>query len=504
MYRYEAAYRFGCRVRVTQPPPRSAAALAAAAFDRVFGRRTNCKLWAYAAARTATGPVEHPQLDVVGGGCGLAELLLATECSWANGATEGVVWEGVGLAAAALRARPATIELLLDGTTAAADGSPEGPRNIDGRHRGPAEHQPRIPNGSLAYPSLLDPASTSRNCDVVGRAPSLSFGLANPAGLKDQWDALVRVPLDFGNVRLATDDVKPALQPRPMVWMAEAHTTTAAGIRSYNLTRPVVFFLRASDADLATLATDGATLLATIHPAYAPYKTAMNESMVRAWCRDRMSKPFIHGVALDHEGWALQTPGLLRWLYEEAVRARKIFVNVPKITLDHLIVGTHSFEEQVAMLDRYTHGAAAWIYSYNGTEYLGAAARWRAAGFSKPLVPMGDGGFRPSYGGITPEIAADTIRTVAGAGLSFCLFMPYHGSALAVGQLGRSYANGSAGLKSDDPRQPPASRLAAATPEAAAPRGAGPAVSLSSMFDAGEPNRGQCCHLAAPHYILYG
>ena len=100
--RYEAAYRFGCRVRVTQPPPRSAAALAAAAFDRVFGRRTNCKLWAYAAARTATGPVEHPQLDVVGGGCGLAELLLATECSWANGATEGVVWEGVGLAAAAV------------------------------------------------------------------------------------------------------------------------------------------------------------------------------------------------------------------------------------------------------------------------------------------------------------------------------------------------------------------------------------------------------------------
>ena len=55
--------------------------------------------------------------------------------------------------------------------------------------------------GSLAYPSLLDPSSTSRNFDVVGQTPSLYFGLANPAGtsLRNHWDALVRVPLDFGN-----------------------------------------------------------------------------------------------------------------------------------------------------------------------------------------------------------------------------------------------------------------------------------------------------------------
>jgi hypothetical protein len=238
-----------------------------------------------------------------------------------------------------------------------------------------------------------------------------------------------------------TPELQQVLSPRsrPMLWMAEGHTTTAAGIRSYNLTRPVVFFLRAGEADLARLAEDGATLLATIHPAYDPFKTAMNETSVRIWSRAQLSLPFVHGLALDHEGWTLQTPGLLRWLYEEAVAAQKLFVDVPKITLDHPIVGTHSFGGQVSILNSYSHAVAAWIYSFNGTEYLAAAARWKAAGYSKSFVPMGDGGFRPSYGGITPAIAATTIATVAEAGLSFCLFMPYHGSAQAIAQLRRSY-----------------------------------------------------------------
>ena len=148
--------------------------------------------------------------------------------------------------------------------------------------------------------------------------------------------------------------------------MAEGHTTTAAGVRSYNLTHPVVFFLRAGGADLASLADDGATLLATIHPAYAPFKAAMNETAVRAWSRAQLSQPFVHGLALDHESWTLQTPEILRWLYEEAVAARKIFVDAPKITLDHFIVGTHSFGQQVALLNQYSHAVTAWIYSYNG------------------------------------------------------------------------------------------------------------------------------------------
>ena len=63
---------------------------------------------------------------------------------------------------------------------------------------------PSLPNGSLAYPSLLDPSAArggpGTSFDVVGQFPSLYFALANPAGtgIKDHWDALVRVQLDFG------------------------------------------------------------------------------------------------------------------------------------------------------------------------------------------------------------------------------------------------------------------------------------------------------------------
>lgn len=254
--------------------------------------------------------------------------------------------------------------------------------------------------------------------------------------------ALLSLAAAIGESRTSSSRWDELQRPQPMLWMAEGHTTTAAGIRSYNLTRPVVFFLRAGTADLASLAADGVTLLATIHPAYDPFKAAMNETAVRAWSRAQLSQPFVHGLALDHEGWTLQTAGLLRWLYEEAVAAQKIFVDVPKITLDHPIVGTHSFGEQVSILNHYSHAVAAWIYSYNGSEYLAGVAKWQAAGYSRRFVPMGDGGFRPSYGGITPAIAAATIATVAEAGLSFCLFMPYHGSALAVAQLRRSYDPG--------------------------------------------------------------
>ena len=63
---------------------------------------------------------------------------------------------------------------------------------------------PHLPDGSLAYPSLLDPAAESggpgTSFDVIGRTPWLFFGLGNPkgTGIADHWDALVRVPLDFG------------------------------------------------------------------------------------------------------------------------------------------------------------------------------------------------------------------------------------------------------------------------------------------------------------------
>jgi hypothetical protein len=66
-----------------------------------------------------------------------------------------------------------------------------------------------LPTGSLAYPSLLDPSMqhspmARKGFDRVGRTPSLYFALANPkgTGIRQHWDALVSVDLDFGVKRL--------------------------------------------------------------------------------------------------------------------------------------------------------------------------------------------------------------------------------------------------------------------------------------------------------------
>lgn len=72
---------------------------------------------------------------------------------------------------------------------------------------------PQLPNGTLAYPSLLDPMAErggpGTSFDVVGRYPSLFFAVANPkgTGIKAHWDALVRVQLDFGPTALQLERI---------------------------------------------------------------------------------------------------------------------------------------------------------------------------------------------------------------------------------------------------------------------------------------------------------
>lgn len=61
---------------------------------------------------------------------------------------------------------------------------------------------PDLPDGQLAYPSLLDPDALSRghtSFDTIDNSPTLYFGLANPLGttLANHWDSLIRVPLRF-------------------------------------------------------------------------------------------------------------------------------------------------------------------------------------------------------------------------------------------------------------------------------------------------------------------
>jgi hypothetical protein len=59
-----------------------------------------------------------------------------------------------------------------------------------------------LPDGQLAYPSFLDPDAQHRgdtSFDTIDSTPSLYFGLANPpgTGLRNHWDALVKVPLQW-------------------------------------------------------------------------------------------------------------------------------------------------------------------------------------------------------------------------------------------------------------------------------------------------------------------
>ena len=117
--RYEGIFHFntGFRVKISQA--------GSTVFDRVYGLRSNLKLWGFVTSRMAGRALAVP------GSCGKGELLTA-ECSWTYGATEGWLWEGLG-ADVHLEQGTAEITLTRDSATESEDpdGSPEANRNID-------------------------------------------------------------------------------------------------------------------------------------------------------------------------------------------------------------------------------------------------------------------------------------------------------------------------------------------------------------------------------------
>ena len=120
LVRYEGIYHFNTGFRVT------IAQRGATVFDRVYGLRGNLKLWDFVNGRLHGGVALR-----VPGSCQPGDLLTA-ECSWTYGATEGMLWEGIG-ANAKLEAGTAAITLSMDNATATDDmvDSPEAMRNID-------------------------------------------------------------------------------------------------------------------------------------------------------------------------------------------------------------------------------------------------------------------------------------------------------------------------------------------------------------------------------------
>ena len=108
LVRYEMPYRFEVpfSVEVQQGGAKK--------FSRVYGRRTNLKVWPFSAGR-AKGSLCGPGLQ--------------TECCWPWGATENMVWEGAGVEATVTLAKgPAVISL---GGVKDSDYCCFGDRNID-------------------------------------------------------------------------------------------------------------------------------------------------------------------------------------------------------------------------------------------------------------------------------------------------------------------------------------------------------------------------------------
>eukprot|EP00937_MAST-01D_sp_MAST-1D-sp2_P004985 g4985.t1 len=110
LVRYEAAYRFETPFTVTVE--QAGAVLVA---NVTYGLRATPKVWAFAAGRASSAL------------CGPG---LQGECRWPYGATENVVWEGVGVTAN-LAAGPATVTLRADAAGAAKSAAPLTSRNVD-------------------------------------------------------------------------------------------------------------------------------------------------------------------------------------------------------------------------------------------------------------------------------------------------------------------------------------------------------------------------------------
>lgn len=174
-----------------------------------------------------------------------------------------------------------------------------------------------------------------------------------------------------------------------------------------------------------TGAVSGGYTIDLIHPWYGEWKVEKNEAYVRAWAKASLSRSDCQGVGLDHEGWTLKSPDILRWLYEEAERYKKVFIDVPKIALDHQMKAWKMSYAQVAqIMNRYTHGIGGWIYNYKGVHYESAVRQLRANGYTKQIWCIGDDGTRPHYGGITVADAQATVKYLAARGINFMCFNP--------------------------------------------------------------------------------
>ncbi|MCA9593384.1 MAG: hypothetical protein KC776_08730 [Myxococcales bacterium] len=230
-------------------------------------------------------------------------------------------------------------------------------------------------------------------------------------GLVDEWPA----------------DISAALHMRPALW-----EECGAASTDYGLNRPIVMATHGAVA--------GAINLRALHPACPIHSLPMSLDQVRAWAKSALEDPMVDGIALDHEGWTLSLgEPMLKVLFSEAEKAGKIFCDVPSMYLNHLMNGMTSFSDMISSLQKHTHCASPWRYHLKGPEYLALGKAWIDGGYAHPIIPMGDAGMRPDYGGITQADAVATVNTLADHGVSFALFQPKYDDGTVLSVMAKRY-----------------------------------------------------------------
>lgn len=185
--------------------------------------------------------------------------------------------------------------------------------------------------------------------------------------------------------------------------------------------------------------TPGSVNLIAIHPWYDPWKQERSEAWIREWCREKLEEGY-DGIAIDHEGWTLKDPNFIQWVHEECTKKEKVLVVVPKISLEHSVrAWKWPYDRVVEWYARYSHAMAPWIYGYRGEDYLEQIQRLREHGYPHQIIPMGDGGFRPGYGGITEQDAIQTIEFLSEKGIGFALFCPHHAGNNVIEAMKNAY-----------------------------------------------------------------
>ena len=217
---------------------------------------------------------------------------------------------------------------------------------------------------------------------------------------------------------------------RPAIWME----CSAAGSNShYGVNSPIVFARSGY--------TDGAVNIRILHPICND--GPMTAVQLQQWAVTNLKDPKVDGIGIDHEGW-LWSGGeaTLKLLFQEANKYGKVFISIPKITLElsgRLMPGQKNFSTTARTLNAYTHGASPWCYSCDNIEYTQLMKTWRAAGYTKDILPMGDPGIRPYYGGINKAMAVKNVNTVANLGLGWALFLPNYDDGTVLSVIKKRY-----------------------------------------------------------------